>query len=98
MTSQTDSLTGKIEGDRKGRRFYTKSGPILDSDLNASRNIGSRSKHPISYGNILDGQAVVTRLNSCKDALREDVCKSILTASDCKLREYYKPPTLVGDM
>jgi len=27
--------------------------------LNASRNIGNRSKLPVSYGNILDGQALV---------------------------------------
>lgn len=85
MTSQADSLTGKVEGVRKGRRFYAKSGLVYDADLNASRNIGSRSKLPVSYGNILDGQAVVTRLNSCKDILRENVCKSILTASDCGL-------------
>ena len=60
-TSQTDSLSGEREGERRGRRFYTKSGPILDADLNAARNIGQRSKLPVSYGNILDGQAVVTR-------------------------------------
>lgn len=58
-TSQTDSLTGKREGERKGRRFYTKNGLVLDADLNAARNIGQRSKLPVSYGNILDGQALV---------------------------------------
>jgi IS605 OrfB family transposase len=60
-TSQTDSLTGKKEGARKGRRFYAKSGLIYDADLNAARNIGQLSKLPVSYGNILDGQAVVTQ-------------------------------------
>lgn len=59
-TSQTDSLTGKREGERRGRRFYTKSGLVLDADLNAARNIGQRSKLPVSYGDILDGQARVT--------------------------------------
>lgn len=59
MTSQTDSLTGKLEGSRKGRRFYAKSGLIYDADLNAARNIGIRSKLPVSYGNILDGQGIV---------------------------------------
>lgn len=67
-TSQIDSLTGKRKGERKGRRFYTKSGLVLDADLNASRNIGHRSKLPVSYGNILDGQGVVTRPIVCKPA------------------------------
>lgn len=58
-TSQTDSLTGKREGERKGRRFYAKSGLVYDADLNAARNIGFRSKLPVSYGNILDGQGLV---------------------------------------
>lgn len=61
-TSQTDSLTGKREGERRGRRFYCKNGLVLDADINAARNIGQRSKLPVSYGNILDGQAAVTRL------------------------------------
>lgn len=61
FTSQIDSLTNKKEGERKGRRFYSKSGLIYDADVNAARNIGIRSKLPISYGNILDGQAVVNQ-------------------------------------
>lgn len=60
FTSQTDSITGKREGERKGRRFYSKSGLIYDADINAARNIGQRSKLPVSYGNILDGQGAVT--------------------------------------
>jgi putative transposase len=60
-TSQTDSLTGKRVGERRGRRFYAKSGLVYDADLNAARNIGQRSQHPVSYGNVLDGQAVVMR-------------------------------------
>ena len=59
MTSQTDSLTGKVEGERKGRRFYATSGLVYDADLNAARNIGNRSKLPVSLGNLLDGQAKV---------------------------------------
>lgn len=70
-TSQIDSLTGKRKGERKGRRFYTKSGLVLDADLNASRNIGHRSKLPVSYGNVLDGQGVVTRPNVCKSLGRK---------------------------
>lgn len=71
MTSQTDSLTGKVEGERKGRRFYAKSGLIYDADLNAARNIGQRSKLPVSYGNILDGQGVVNRPIVCKSLGRK---------------------------
>ena len=65
-SSQTDSLSGKREGTRAGRRFYTKNGLVLDADLNAARNIGQRSKLPVSYGNILDGQALITVPNACK--------------------------------
>ena len=66
FTSQIDCLTGKKEGKRAGRRFYAKSGLVYDSDLNAARNIGNRSKLPVSYGNILDGQGIVNYPNVCK--------------------------------
>jgi putative transposase len=65
-TSQTDSITGKIEGERRGRRFYSTGGLVYDSDLNAARNIAIRAKLPFSYGNILDGQAVVNPPNVFK--------------------------------
>ena len=78
-TSKTDSITGKVEGDRKGRRFYAKSGLIYDSDINAAINIAKLSKLPISQGNLLDGQAVVNRLNVCKSCLV--LSKSVLQAS-----------------
>lgn len=58
-TSQTDSLSGKRDGERRGRRYYAKSGLVYDADLNAARNIGQRSKLPVSYGNILDGQGII---------------------------------------
>jgi IS605 OrfB family transposase len=64
FTSQIDSITGKKEGERRGRRFYAKSGLVYDSDINAARNIGQRSKLPVSYGNILDGQGIVTYPNA----------------------------------
>ena len=78
-TSKTDSITGKVEGERKGRRFYAKSGLIYDSDINAAINIAKLSKLPISQGNLLDGQAVVNRLNVCKSCLV--LSKSVLQAS-----------------
>lgn len=61
-TSQTDSVTGLREGERRGRRFYAKNGLIYDADLNAATNIAKKSKLPVSCGNILDGQAEVKRL------------------------------------
>ena len=59
-TSQIDHVTGKKEGDRKGRRFYVKSGKIYDSDINGAINIGLRSKLPVSQTKKLTyGQANV---------------------------------------
>lgn len=60
-TSQIDSVTGKREGERKGCRFYSVNGLVYDADVNAAVNIAKRSELPISYGSILDGQAVVNR-------------------------------------
>jgi putative transposase len=59
-TSQTDCVTGKREGDRKGRRFYSKSGLVYDADINASINIAKKTKLPISQGNLLDGQGLIS--------------------------------------
>lgn len=57
---QIDHVTGKKEGDRKGRRFYAKNGKIYDSDINGAINIGLRSKLPVSQTNNLTyGQANV---------------------------------------
>jgi len=69
-TSQIDSISGIKEGVRRGCRFYAKSGLVYDADLNAARNIGNRSKLPVSYGNILDGQASVNTPNECKSLRR----------------------------
>ena len=58
-TSQIDSSSGIREGTRKGCRFYAKSGLVYDADINAAINIARRSKHPISQGNLLDGQGTI---------------------------------------
>lgn len=47
-TSQTDSRTGKRDGERLGCRYKCSDGLVLDSDWNAAINIGKRSKHPIT--------------------------------------------------
>ena len=70
-TSQIDSFSGIKEGVRRGCRFYAVSGIVYDADLNASRNIGNRSKLPVSYGNILDGQATVNSPIVCKPSVEQ---------------------------
>lgn len=66
-TSQTDSVTGKRDGERRGRRYYSKNGLIYDADVNAARNIAIKSKLPLSQGNLLDGAGrVVTLPNACQ--------------------------------
>ena len=67
-TSKTDSITGKVEGERRGCRFYSKvNGMIYDADINAAINIAKLSKHPISQTNRLTyGQATVNSPNEYK--------------------------------
>lgn len=59
-TSQLDHSTGKLEGERIGCRFYSLNGLVYDADINAAINIAKRSNLPISQGNPLDGQGIVT--------------------------------------
>lgn len=54
-TSQINCITGKIDGTRKGCRYYCADGIVLDADWNASINIACR-KHSISFNIPLDGQ------------------------------------------
>lgn len=66
-TSQRDSITGKIDGERRGCRYYSKTGLILDADINAAINIGKMSKLPVSQTTKLTyGQASVNTPNVCK--------------------------------
>ena len=58
-TSQIDCVTGKKLGERRGCRFYSLRGLVYDADVNAAVNIASRTNLPVSYRNILDGQATV---------------------------------------
>lgn len=74
-TSQTDSITGKREGERRGCRFYSKNRLVYDADINASINIAKKAKLPISQTNNLTyGQALINVPNVCKtknmDSLR----------------------------
>lgn len=65
-TSQDDSITGKRNGTRKGRRYYAHSGLIYDSDINAAINIGKKSKLPLSQAVcknwLLDGAGRIVTL------------------------------------
>jgi len=68
-TSQIDSVSGIKEGERRGCRFYAKSGLVYDADINAAINIARRSKHPISQGSLLDGQGIVNCPIACKSKM-----------------------------
>ena len=54
-TSQTDSRTGRRDGERIGRRYVCSDGVVLDADWNAAVNIALRSKHPVSSATPYDG-------------------------------------------
>lgn len=82
-TSQTDCITGKREGERRGCRFYSKNGLIYDADINAAINIAKLSKLPISQTqNLTYGQAVVNQPIACK--LSRETWK------------HYKPTRFIG--
>ena len=59
-TSQIDHVTKRKSGTRVGCRYYTKRGLVYDADVNAANVIAQRSKLPVSCGNVLDGQAIVS--------------------------------------
>jgi IS605 OrfB family transposase len=69
-TSQRDSVSGKIEGERRGCRFYSATnGLVYDADINAAINIAKMSKLPISQTtNLTYGQALINVPNVCKSS------------------------------
>jgi len=75
-TSQTDSVTGKVEGERRGCRFYSKNGMIYDADINAAINIAKLAKHPISqtssltYGQVKVNSPIVCKTSASREALQ----------------------------
>jgi len=77
-TSKTDSITGKVEGERRGCRFYSKvNGMVYDADINAAINIAKLSKHPISQTtNLTYGQATVNSPIVCKSSASRDVLQA----------------------
>ena len=54
-TSQTDSRSGRRDGERHGCRYYCCDGVVLDADWNAAVNIGLRANHPLSSRIPIDG-------------------------------------------
>jgi putative transposase len=78
-TSQRDSITGKIDGERRGCRYYSKTGLILDADINAAINIGKMSKLPVSQTtNLTYGQASVNTPNVCKSLEQSDALQATI--------------------
>ena len=76
-TSQTDSVTGKIEGERRGCRFFSKNGLIYDADINASINIAKLSKLPVSQTHYLTyGQVKVNSPIVCKSSASREVLQA----------------------
>lgn len=76
-TSQRDSVTGIIEGERRGCRFYSKNGLIYDADVNAAINIAKTSKLPVSQTNRLTyGQATVNSPIVCKSSASREVLQA----------------------
>jgi IS605 OrfB family transposase len=66
-TSQRDNVSGQIEGERRGCRFYSKNRMIYDADINAAINIAKMSKLPVSQTqNLTYGQATVNSPNEYK--------------------------------
>lgn len=89
-TSQTDSITHKKDGTRKGRRYYSKSGLIYDSDVNASINIAQKSDLPLSppicKNWMLDGAGRIVNLPNVDAKASSDVCESL-----SPILVHYKP-------
>jgi len=76
-TSQTDCVSGKIEGERHGCRFYSKNGLVYDADINASINIAKLSKLPVSQtSNLTYGQATVNSPIVCKSSASKEVLQA----------------------
>ena len=76
-TSKTDSVTGKVEGERRGCRFYSKNGLIYDADINAAINIAKLSKLPVSQtSNLTYGQAKVNSPIVCKSSASREVLQA----------------------
>lgn len=71
-TSQINSLTGKKDGIRRGCRYYTPDGLVLDADWNAAINIRNRyAKHLDSSSLPLDGRLdLLSRVHSTTQTAR----------------------------
>lgn len=85
MTSQTDCTTGKKDGTRQNRRFYSSSGTVFDADWNAAINIARKSKHPFSFAMPLDG-ALRTWKAGCVSATQSYVSLPMETVGALQAR------------
>jgi IS605 OrfB family transposase len=69
-TSKTDWKTKKMDGERKGRRYYSSTGKVWDAEINAAINIARRTHHPVSFVEPLDGSLKPYRAGHCQLAER----------------------------
>ena len=85
-TSKTDWNTGKMDGARKGRRYYSSTGKVWDADQNAAINIAKRTKHPVSFVEPLDGSLKPYRAGCSQPAKRN------VNLFDCKIDSVFASP------
>jgi len=76
-TSKTDSRTGKMDGERAGRRYYGKDGVVLDAEINAAVNIAKRTQHPVSFVPPLDGSLKPYRAGQSQQAERNVILDNL---------------------
>ncbi len=76
-TSKTDCKTGKMDGERKGRRYYSKTGKVFDAEINAAINIAKRTQHPVSFVPPLDGSLKPYRAGQSQQAKRNVILDNL---------------------
>ena len=77
-TSQIDSRTDKKNGNRQKGRYVGKDGKVLHADINASVNIGKRSKLPVSCrSSAIFGQGLVNVPIVCQSPCRVTAALSL---------------------
>jgi IS605 OrfB family transposase len=77
FTSQVDHSTGKKDGKRQGRRYYSKTGKVFDAEINAAINIARRTQHPVSFVEPLDGSLKPYRAGQSQQPKRNVILDSL---------------------
>ncbi len=76
-TSKTDWKTGKMDGERRGRRYYSSTGKVWDADWSAAINIARRTQHPVSFVEPLDGSLKPYRAGQSQQAERNVILDNL---------------------